>query len=306
MTIIRTYPYSLLFVVAGIVLISLVLFARDHSTPAGGYGPTIAVSTNGTLIDPGISSVNPLTNAPPPLQIGQPSTDSTPYVPIIIGQTGPAQTLSTPANEHNPPSVAAPTHTPASPPPSESDQLLNYVYSLIPSGTATPVALKPRTPTQQALFAYGNEAGQIVLAFDDAHIDMAQVLTDWFADRGSAASNVASNATEFDSAGAQAIAHDMQTAGTSLAALEGVPSAATAANEALAKGYRDAGDRLLVVIKSGGGSDAELVEAMKSYNATADSYVSAFVSLATMFSLYGVTFGSGDAGSAFAFPASSF
>lgn len=281
MGLISKHPFSFLFAGAGIVLLAIALSVRDHAAPATGYGPLVSISAGNTLINPGMSNVGPIADAQRPAPIAQSSTT---YVPI------PTTRANTPTDATTLPIISSGTQTPPPAAPNASDQLLKDVYSLIPSGFTIPAGPKSRTPVQQALFDYGNKAGSIVLSLDNAHTDMAQVLKDWLADR--------TNAGKV--AGVRSIAQDMQGAGQSLAALTDVPSAAFAANQALAKGYSDAGDKLVVVVTSGG-SDTTLVEAMKTYNTTADSYTTAFVSLAEIFSLYDVTFSEGDPGSAFQF-----
>ncbi|HEY4516971.1 MAG TPA: hypothetical protein VJG64_03420 [Candidatus Paceibacterota bacterium] len=289
MTLISKHPYSFLFAGAGIVLIAMILLVRNQNIPMATNVESISFSSGNTVVNPGIVGGNPLTNPPLPTPIEQGSTGSAPYVAIPIGQTNASEGTTLPINT-NPLASLLGTNVSAPTVPTESDQLLNYVYSLVPSGITTTPAPKARSVTQQALYTYGNAAGSIVLAFTNAHTDMAEVLKAWLADRANT-SKVAS---------AQSIARDMQTAGQSLAALRDVPNSAAAANQALAKAYEDAGKELLAVIAAGG-SDSLLVEAMKTYDVAADSYTSSYVALVEVFSIYGVTFSASDPGSAFQF-----
>jgi len=287
MNIIGRHPYSFLFAGAGAALLAIVLFAHSQSALSGGYAPSVSISAGNTLINP-FPSGNPTIPEPP--AIIQSPTNAAPYIPIVIGQTNaPAQT-NAPVDILNALNASAGARSSAPATSAASDQLLQEVYSLIPSGVALPLVSKPRSAVQQALYGYGNTAGRVVLAFDDAHPDMAQVLKDWLADRGGAAKI----------AGVRSIALDMQKAGQSLGALSGVPPSADAANQALAKGYKDAGDKLLSVAAAGG-SDSALVEAIETYDTAADSFTGAYVSLAGIFSLSGVTFSTNDPGSAFEF-----
>jgi hypothetical protein len=284
MTLISKHPYSFLFAGAGTVLVVIALFARNNqSAPAAGYGPYVSVSAGNTLVNPGMSNLDQATDVQQ-TTVTQNSSSTARYVPILITQT------NKPTNATGPMTIPPTSPTPTSAEPNVSDQLLKEVYSLIPSGIAMPVIGKPRTPAQQALFEYGNKAGLVVLTFENAHVDMAQVLKEWLADR--------MNAGKI--ADAQAIARDMNTAGQSLAALPQVPPSAASANQALGRGYEDAGDKLLAVV-SAGGSDAALADAMKTYNNSADSFTSAYIALADIFSLSGVTFSASDPGSAFQF-----
>jgi len=147
-----------------------------------------------------------------------------------------------------------------------------------------------RTPEQQTLYDYGNQAGLAVLSFTNAHSDMAQVLQTWLADRNGAS----------EKAQVLAIADGMQKAGESLESLAQVPASATAANKALGESYKAAA-RQLRAVSSAGSSDSSLIGALNAYNTTADQFTKSYLALSDLFTLHEVTFASSDTGSAFQF-----
>ncbi len=290
MNLISKHPFSFLFAGAGIVLLVIILFAKGQSSPQT-QTPTTYVGGENALVYPGISGAEAHKRIENPVQPPETLADS------FFTYTRPTLLISDTARPKKPtptPSLISITDTgsTAAQTPTESDQLLQYVYSLIPTGISTPIATpKARSPDQQALYIYGNEAGHVVFAFTDAHADTAQVLQDWFTNRANPAK----------AAGLNTIADDLTATGKDLEALPDVPASARAANAALAKAYEDAGSKLIAV-GDAGGDDKRLVEAMKTYNAAADSFTTSYIALAQIFSLYDVRFGASDPGSAFSMP----
>ncbi len=177
---------------------------------------------------------------------------------------------------------------------SSSDKLLQEVYSLIPSGTYfTPIVSHPQTPVQQALHTYGNEAGLAILTFENGHADMAYALKTWLDNKSDASAT----------ASVQLIAIDLAAVGQELEAIPDVPDAAKAANAALAVSCTNAAAKLQTVFMAAG-SDSTLLAAIKTYDASADSFTSAYVALVNLFALNNITFNASEPGSAFQFPAS--
>ncbi len=293
MTLFGRHPYSFLFAGAGIVLLIIVITAKNQSTPATIRGPEAYVSSGSTLMNPGISAPGAYAQNNTP--VSEPAMSG-----IAFSYTTPTP-VSTPASfpTQQPladtfPSVSVDndgTNFTLSTSLSESDTVLKAVYSLIPSGVSMPAAPQPRSSDQQALYEYGNEAGLAVLTFGDDYSDMAEVLKDWLSDRTSASRR----------ARVERLADGLTQAGISLEQLPDVPPAAAAANAGLATAYKNAGEKMHAVAAAGSVGDTALVEAMQTYNATVDSFTASYIALANIFSIYGVNFNEGDTGSAFQF-----
>lgn len=166
-------------------------------------------------------------------------------------------------------------------------------YEFIPQGfiaTSTPQNVT-RTPTQAALFDYGNELGSSVQSFEDLNPGQTQILTDSIEDRGNA-----------DKAAAvERIAEGMKALARTLEDMDPVPALAVSLNAKMAAHYRAMGETLLTVPRSN--DDSTLLDAINSYNAAVDLYVEDYVALATLFSASGVTFGPDDPGNMFTFTA---
>jgi len=173
---------------------------------------------------------------------------------------------------------------------------LSDVYSFIPSGLiAITTSEQPaQTPTQQALYRYGNDVGVIVRTFEEQNRNMARVLQDQFNDPRNPQKN----------ASLIALADGMLETGRSLEILEGVPSSATSANTRLSESYKEMGAMLALIPEAE--LDEERLNAMLAYNAAADEYIKNVISLATLFSAADVKFKSADSGSVFTFTAVSF
>lgn len=166
------------------------------------------------------------------------------------------------------------------------------VYSFIPRGLiATTSTRAIRTSTQNELYGYGNDAGFIIMTFEDTNEGMSRVLKDQAEDPTNAEKNQR----------LQDLAEDMIRVGEDLEALNRVPQIAVAANKALAKSYKEMGAKLALI--SGVSGDDARIEAMLSYNTTVESFVKNFVNVATLFSAAGVTFQQFDGGSVFTFSA---
>lgn len=293
---IREHPYASTFALAGIVLAAITILVggsridylvQRPATPSsdGSIFPAAqtAPTTDNTpaFIEtsvPRYSASGSYSSAPAPEGSAAQSTDSS---------DSPDSALSALLS-----SFYQPQQTQA-PDTSVGDALLREIYALIPSGvtvfggTRTPT----HTPQQQALFAYGNDAGQAILAFLNAHTDMTDDLKNWFDNRTSAAYK----------APVLQIANDMAEAGAALATLSNVPPSAASANQRLAKSLQDAAAKLKAITAAG--SDGNIAEAMKTYNASADEFTKSYIALADLFTLHQVTFSQSDTGSAFTFPA---
>lgn len=168
-------------------------------------------------------------------------------------------------------------------------------YAFIPSGmiSTTTTYTQQRTPTQDALYQYGNEAGSYIQSYEKFHVDTANILQDQIADRNNASKIAA----------VQKIGQDLQNVGTQLSGMTEVPDQVTGAHNALAASYTEIGQNLVKVPSAS--YDADFVNAIKAYDTSADSFTKNFVTLAMIFSAYGVKFAPEDPGSVFTFTQSS-
>lgn len=163
-------------------------------------------------------------------------------------------------------------------------------YSFIPRGLiSTSTGDRERTPTQQALFNYGNEAGSYIQSYEERYRAAPQILKDQFEDRENTEKNEA----------LRSLAGALEDVGFQLEALEEVPSEVSAAHLKVAASYKEIGKKLALIPEAT--SDEKIIDAMLTYNAAVETFTKNYISLATLFSLYGVTFSQNDPGHVFTF-----
>lgn len=168
--------------------------------------------------------------------------------------------------------------------------LLDTAYSFIPGGlisTSTPDEI--RTPTQQALYTYGNDVGSIIQSFESSFPDAARILKNQFEDRDNPVKNEA----------LRDLAKGLADIGYLFEAMEEVPPEIKAAHLKIAASYKELGERLGRIPDAK--DDQELVDMMLAYNTAVDTYVKDYVALAILFSAHGVKFTPYDSGSVFTF-----
>jgi hypothetical protein len=173
--------------------------------------------------------------------------------------------------------------------PNSGDFLTQSSYLFAPLATPTP-QIQRGTPLQKALHEYGNAAGSVIKSFEATHTDETDILTAQAKDRKNAQK----------SAALRNLAQDLSGIGTDLLAIENVPENARAANQALGESYVDAG-KLLGGIADAGADDTSLLEAIKAYNASAETLTRRYIALVNLFALSDVEFGPSEAGNAFVF-----
>ena len=306
----RSHPFALLFAGAGLVLLAIVIIINGKTVPPSSFGRSVALIPGGssnTLQDPGISEryISPADAGDSLIEPSVQTTQSdsgesgTASIPIPAGspQTSPSRTTpeETETQFFSPLFSGTAPSSASSPDTSLADKLLSEAYALVPPSYSLAInAPTTRSPEQQALYRYGNQAGLAVITFSNTHADMADVLTTWTEDR------------DDDAARAQAeeIAVDMIALGDTLLSLQNVPQSAAAANQALAAGYKTAGAELSILLDSGG-SDSRLLDSMNEYNAAADEFARSYIALVDLFARSDVTFAPTDMGSAFALSAPS-
>jgi hypothetical protein len=146
-----------------------------------------------------------------------------------------------------------------------------------------------RTATQQALYNYGNEVGSYIQTYEQAHQDQTSVLMNQLQDPQNPGKVLA----------VKNMARDMQSIGESLMKMEDVPSQITKQHTSLAQSYIEIGKNLALVPDAQ--SSAQLLNAIKIYNDSADTFATNFVAEVAVFGKYKVSFSPDEAGSVFMF-----
>lgn len=160
----------------------------------------------------------------------------------------------------------------------------------LPDIAATPTGSgSARSEDQQALYDYANTAGAYLRSYEQSHSDDTTVINNYFKDRGNSSKT----------ASLRQLGAGLRDVGTSLKRITHVPEPIALMHEALAQSYIDMGERLGKVPSTS--SDTDLIQAINDYDAAADIYVKQYAAIITTLSSYGVTFGTGDAGSVFSY-----
>lgn len=171
--------------------------------------------------------------------------------------------------------------------------ILAEVASFMPSGllSITGTAAPKRSTTQQALYDYGNEIGGIIASYDAQYAQtQANIMTDYYADRVNA--EKAAAVTKLGQALAQV--------GTDIGDLgDQAPASMSLLNTRIARGYETIGARLAAIPAARG--DAAFLQAINDYDTSVDDFTRDYISMASTFSLAGVTFSTSDPGSVFTF-----
>ena len=167
--------------------------------------------------------------------------------------------------------------------------LLEDLYSFIPQGLiSTSTREVYRTPLQDALYNYGNDAGRTIQLFEsDAQI-APRILKDQFEDRYNPDKNNA----------LLSVAGHLTEVGVELSLMQ-VPPEVRSAHQKVAESYREMGKMLARIPEAK--TDQAVLDAMLAHNAVVETYVKNYVALATLLSAHGVVFSTDDPGSVFTF-----
>lgn len=292
---IRVHPYIFLLATAAVLLVVGALVFKEQSTTLPNSSSTIAWGGLGGGFFYPISGVNkPAENAEEETDLYNKVQSGPPFSYTLYAPPkteGDAQNdfdldafLALLASENQNAETGIQT----------SDSLLVNPYTFIPSGSTLPTSpAKERTPTQQALYKYGNEAGFYVQSFENANKNMADVVQKQIDDpQGPLAV-----------AALVELAKNLAKVGNSLEKIADVPAQATSVNTKLAGSYKDVGAKLALVPDAK--TDEERAETMLTYNAAAEEFVKSYVALVTLFSISEVTFTPDEPGSVFTFTATS-
>lgn len=168
---------------------------------------------------------------------------------------------------------------------------LSDLWDLIPSGllsvtTHTPV----RSAFQEALYEYGNAAGQVLESLDTNYGQrQVNIMKDFYSDRSSPQKQRV--VIELASA--------LKETGETLENLPSIPESALPLNTRLAHGYIDLGEKLELIPSAT--SDDALLAAINTYNSSVEEFIGTYSSIANLFSSAGVTFNQTEPGRMFVF-----
>ena len=285
----RSHPYAISILGAGILLVLGTLLVLQKSSVSGESGASTWSANNQPLnfVDQtGSSGGTAGENLYTDVRSGPPFYYNPNPTPIPVTKNGLEETFYFEA-------FLSLLSRPAKTSPSSGGETFD-VYSFIPSGLISTTTSRSRTEVQQALYNYGNEVGSSIETYESAHRNSPQVLKDQFEDRR----NPTKNAALLE------LASGMSRLADTMLALEEIPPQVQSTHEHLAEGYQEMGKRLSRIPEAK--TDEEVLQSMLSYNASVEAFTKSYVALATLFSVYGVSFDSGDPGSVFVFTDGSF
>ncbi|MDO8522538.1 MAG: hypothetical protein Q7S08_04650 [bacterium] len=313
---IRSHRYTVALIAAAVLVVVGGVMAKNNTGTVLEPGGVENVSVEYPYYAPPIAESGGATKAAQenPQNLIQNASGSTPFV-LRFGSTArPKEDSAVQTAPRVIPKIAD-----SEPVKTQSPQL-NYDYASffqMLSHILSPV--DTRTTEQKVLFDYGNEAGAIIKAFENTHTDVVRTLKAFFDSRTdpskaagipeianvyaqlTAASSGMNPTVSAATAGAnlQAAANDYAQLGITIASLQNIPPQAETLNIKLAKGYADVAQGLARLTKTE--NDAQLLDAIQAYNATADEFIKNYVALVQLFSAYGVKFGANDPGAIFSF-----
>ncbi len=185
-------------------------------------------------------------------------------------------------------------HT-SSTPPLGGDTSLMSAYAYVPHGLiSTTTPRTGQTAVQKTIYDYGNDIGSSIESFEQQNSNMVQILKAQVEDR-----------SDPDKAAAVvSIGHALEDLGRNLSAMDTVPSGMAGAHTALAQSYIEIGKKLALIPQAE--RDADFIQAIQAYNASADVFTKNYIQLVSFFGVYGVTFTSTDSGRVFTFSPTGF
>lgn len=291
----RTHPYTAALCAAGILVLMGVFIVASRAAQPAGTRATTWGGEAAPLLNP-TSNNNPQAT-PGGMPTTQPVQDGPPYTYIA-----PSFSTSPSSEEESSYDFAAfitkitKESSSKGQPEAPADDSLLSAYTYIPRGlmSTTSISRPQRTALQQELYDYGNDIGSTIESYEQQHSNTVQILKGQVEDRSSPEK----------AAAVVRIGRDLEEMGQSLAAMETVPSAISAAHDALAQSYREIGKKLALI--PGAERDADFIAAIQAYNASADTFTKNYIQLVSLFGAHGVVFTSADAGRVFTFSPTGF
>lgn len=150
-------------------------------------------------------------------------------------------------------------------------------------------APKPKTPAQQAIFAYGNTIGARIQGFAAVNMNMSQIITDQVKHR--------TDPTYGNPV--RDLGQRYKTLGEGILGIKDIPPEVENAHQALGESYVNLGVALSKIPDAT--DDQAFLAAITAYNYKADAFTNAYAGMAALFTALNVTFESTDPGSAFSF-----
>jgi hypothetical protein len=288
---IERHPYVTALVIAGTVFTigALIVLNRAGISPAGNSN---GLSINGVILP--TNSAEPLPVAPPP---SRPTPVNVPYTNVTSPTPPPA--VNPPPAEVTPFNwnsfVALLTHTSTQASTSTKGPSISDSYTFIPSGLFSPPQAQSQTEmsaSQKALYGWGEDAGGVILGYEDSHPNQPQILTDHIQDRENPAKIAAM----------KKLGSDLEAVGEDIEGVGDAPPQISAASHALAAAYHEIG-RNLAAIPDAKGDDAT-VKAILAYDKSAEAFVQKFVNVVLVFQANNVKFTQNESGRVFMFPSS--
>lgn len=171
-----------------------------------------------------------------------------------------------------------------------SGSTIDLSYELIPPGLVSSSSEpKGLSSDQQVLYEYANSVGSYIQSFEQQNANQTQVLKDQLEDSSDPNKNEA----------VQRLGRAMQALGKNLQGIQEVPETVAAEHEALAASYIEMGKNLQLVPEAKG--TESLLQAINTYNASANAFVGNFVALVDIFNSNEIVFSASEPGSVFAF-----
>jgi hypothetical protein len=273
---------GMLFVIGTIVVVN-----RAGITPAD--NSMAGVNINGVIHDPGNAMA--VQNTP---SSGSLSPITLPYTNVYSGVSSePQDAQASNSDAFDWDSFIYSLSKPATQTQNTNQTPTPDAYSFIPSGLITldkPQSTYTMSASQKALYGWGNDIGSIVKSYEDNHPNQPQILTDHMQDRYNPQKIAAM----------KALGADLQAVGNSIDSLSPVPPQMQNAAPTLANAYREIGRNLAAIPEAKG--DSATVEAILTYNKSAEAFVGKFVAVVLIFQANDVKFGQNEPGSVFMFP----
>jgi len=299
---IRLHPYSSALAVAGALIVvgALIVGERTPVAPApaviswAGTGGSLLQSQSGAPQSEAPQTIaQQVIQNPLPTSFTSPASVPAPTpAPVPAGPSGPFdyETLIAELTASTKNQSGAQASTSLS-----TNQALVEAYQFIPQGLVATInpSKKSLTPTQQALYDYGNDLGSSIQSFERENPDQAQVLKNQAEDRtdpGKAAALVA-------------LGRNLAAVGTEMENMSDVPPEVATLNTNLGQSYVSIGTKLQAIPNAQ--TDAQFIQAIEDYDSAADQFTRNYAALAEYFTVAGVTFSTTDTGSEFSFTNSS-
>ncbi len=278
-----SHPYAAASAAIGLLIVIGVIVVENRASVSPG---TLSVwgGTGAPLLNP--TSYTPQNIQQATQNTGGGSGGAPIYIPPTQGATADSET----AEDYDFQSLLSSLAEPSGTKSTTASTDIDLAYAFIPRGLiATNTPAVSRTPEQQALFTYGNDAASYIQTYEDSNRNAPIALRDQAEDRQDPQKKQS----------VKLVAMGLRTAGESLLGMEEVPSAIASPHKSLAESYIAVG-RALEKVPDANGDDA-FIAAITAYNVEADTLVSHFNDLATTLALAGVKFTTGDPGSIFTF-----